>query len=72
MVYVHLKSVDWFLMKQQVRRKRPTLVAFPEFNQQSWHDKLQTPESQGKKNNVKSPILKLEKRLKFGVWEVRP
>ena len=36
-------------MKQQVRKKRPTPVAFPEFNQKSWHDKLQTPESQEKK-----------------------
>ena len=71
MVYVHLKSVDQFLMKKQVRKKRPTSVAFPEFNQKSWHDKLQTPESH-KKNIVKSPILELEKRLKFGMWEVRP
>ena len=26
-----------------------TTVAFPEFNQRSWHDKLQTPQSQEKK-----------------------
>ena len=49
--------------KKQVRKKRLIPVAFPEFNQQSWHDKLQTPQSQEK--NVKIPILELEKRLKF-------
>ena len=32
-----------------------TFVAFPELNQRSWHDKLQTPQSQEK--NVKTPTL---------------
>ena len=35
-------------------------VAFREFNQQSWHDKLQTPQLQAKN----TPILELKKKKK--------
>ena len=35
--------------KEKIQKKRPTPVAFPEFNLQPWHDILQTPESQEKK-----------------------
>ena len=36
-------------IEQQVQKKRLTPVTFLEFNQQSWYDKLQTPQSEEKK-----------------------
>ena len=55
--------------KKQVRKKRLIPVAFPEFNQQSWHDKLLTPQSQEKK--CKNPHTRVGERTEVCVWEVR-
>ena len=45
-------------------------VFFREFNHHSWHNRLQTPQSPGKKYS--DTRVEKKKRLKYGVWEVRP
>ena len=49
--------------------EKATPVAFPELNQQSWHDKLQTLQSQEKKS--KNPHPRVGKTTEVCVWEVQ-
>ena len=52
--------------KQHVQKKRLTPAAFLEFNQQSWYDRLQTPQSE--ENKCKNSHTRVGKTTE--VWRV--